>query len=209
MAFAHHQAKNMFVLPFSQACENNKQPILNILQSIFASCKSILEIGSGTGQHAIFFAEKMPWLTWQPSDQKTYLMGIAHQRENSALTNLLAPIELNVSTQPWPSLETIDGIFSANTCHIMSWAMVEDFIAGVGKTLISDGIFCLYGPFNYQGKFTSESNAQFDAWLKQRDNLSGIRDYEAMLVLAEKNGLQQQADHSMPANNRLLVFKKI
>jgi SAM-dependent methyltransferase len=198
----------MFVLPFSQACENNKQPILTILQTEFSNCKSILEIGSGTGQHAIFFAEKMPWLIWQPSDQKTYLMGIAHQREKSSLTNLLAPIELDVSIQPWPSLETIDGIFSANTCHIMSWAMVEDFIAGVGKTLISGGIFCLYGPFNYQGKFTSDSNAQFHASLKQRDALSGIRDYEAILRLAEINNLHAHADHAMPANNRLLVFQK-
>jgi cyclopropane fatty-acyl-phospholipid synthase-like methyltransferase len=195
-------------LPFSQACENNKQPILDILEAEFSGCCHIVEIGSGTGQHAVFFAEKMPWLIWQPTDQSEYLAGINAWLHQARLSNLRTPVELDVTQKPWPQFTETDGIFSANTCHIMHWPMVEDFISGVGKLLGKNGKFCLYGPFNYHGNFTSESNEHFDQWLKQRDPLSGIRDQEAILILAKNAGLELIADHAMPANNRLLVFSR-
>ena len=196
------------MLPFSQACENNKQPILQILQTAFRNCKFILEIGSGTGQHAVFFAEQMPWLIWQTSDQVEYLDGINAWCDQAQLANLKKPLVLDVTQKPWPHINAVDGIFSANTCHIMSWSMVEDFFEGVGNTLKSGGRFCLYGPFNYHGQFTNDSNARFDQWLKQRDPLSGIRDHEAIVALAAKAGLTLLEDHAMPANNRTLVFHR-
>lgn len=196
-------------LPFSQACENNKQPIYNVLQSAFAQCSHILEIGSGTGQHAVFFASMMPWLQWQPSDRSENIESIQQWRDHAQLENLAAPIELDVTQQIWKTPDTIDGIFSANTCHIMSWSTVQMFFKGVSKTLKSNGKFCVYGPFNYNGDYTSPSNAQFDVWLKNRDPLSGIRDQEQIVSLALSVNLELEADHAMPANNRLLVFRKL
>ncbi|HSB97384.1 MAG TPA: DUF938 domain-containing protein [Spongiibacteraceae bacterium] len=194
--------------PFSQACENNKQPILTVLQQAFAGVDRVLEIGSGTGQHAVFFAEAMPWLIWQPSDRAEHLPGIRAWREEAALGNLAPPLELDVDASPWPIAATA-AVFSANTAHIMSWPSVERFIAGVGVLVRSGGVFCLYGPFNYGGHYTSASNAQFDAWLRDRDPLSGIRDFEAIEHLARAAGFVLHADRPMPANNRTLVWHKI
>lgn len=195
-------------LPFSQACENNKQSILAILQTAFRNCSNILEIGTGTAQHAAFFAEQMPWLIWHCSDQADYIDGINARCEQAQLANLRKPFELDVRKKPWPTCENIDGVFSANTCHIMSWSTVEIFIQGVSEAFTGNGVFCLYGPFNYNNAFTSNSNAQFDLWLKQRDPLAGIRDQEAITALAVSVGLHLENDFAMPANNRLLVFKK-
>lgn len=194
--------------PFSQACENNKRPILDVLQSYFRELDQVLEIGSGTGQHAVFFAEQMPWLRWQPSDRAENLPGIRAWCREAALVNLDEPLELDAS---WPNWTVTDfpAIFSANTAHIMSWQQVQAFIAGIGRTLRNNGVFCLYGPFNYGGAYTSTSNAQFDRWLKQRDPLSGIRAFEAVNALARDSGLIAVADHAMPANNRTLVWRKM
>jgi uncharacterized protein DUF938 len=193
--------------PFSQACENNKRPILDVLLNAFAAVDHVLEIGSGTGQHAVFFAEAMPWLVWQPSDRAENLPGIRAWCEAVGLSNLKQPVLLDVSNAYWPIVH-IAAVFSANTAHIMSWAAVELFIAGVGARLHSGGTFCLYGPFNYGGRYTSASNAQFDTWLQSRDPLSGIRDFEAIEQLAQAAGLILVADHPMPANNRTLVWRK-
>lgn len=193
--------------PFSPSCENNKRPILSVLRQSFAAAGSVLEIGSGTGQHAVFFAESMPWLAWQPSDRAENLPGIRAWCEDVSLPNLLVPIELDVAALPWPALR-VDAVFSANTAHIMHWPEVETFIAGVGAVLPKGGTFCLYGPFNYAGRYTSDSNAQFDTWLRQRDPSSGIRDFEAIERLARDAGLRLAADHEMPANNRTLVWRK-
>lgn len=193
--------------PFSQACENNKRPILGVLQQAFAQVDRVLEIGSGTGQHAVFFAEAMPWLIWQPSDRAENLPGIRAWCEAAALPNLRQPLTLDVAAAPWPDAG-FDAVFSANTAHIMSWQAVELFVAGVGALLLSGGVFCLYGPFNYAGRYTSASNAQFDAWLKERDPLSGVRDFEALDALAHSAGLILAADHPLPANNRALVWRK-
>ena len=206
-------------LNFSQACENNKTPILNVLQGAFVNTKQVLEIGSGTGQHSVFFAENLPLLRWQTSDLSIHHYSINARREESKLTNLLAPITVDLQ-QAWQpilkksaltesSLPTvIDGIFTANTLHIISWSLVKNFFNETEKHLAKGGTLCIYGPFNYQRKFTSESNAQFDIRLKHRDPESGIRDFEEVQALAEQAGLSLIADHTMPANNRLLVFIK-
>jgi SAM-dependent methyltransferase len=194
--------------PFSQACENNRQPILDVLLTCFRDIDHVLEIGSGTGQHAVFFAASMPWLRWQPSDRAENLPGIRAWCGEAGLANLAEPIELDASWPQWPC-SGLAAIFSANTAHIMSWEQVQAFIAGVGRSLRTGGWFALYGPFNYGGAYTSASNAQFDRWLQQRDPLSAIRDFEAMDALAGAAGLRRIADHAMPANNRTLVWQKM
>ena len=198
--------------PFSESCEQNKDPILSIIKQYFSEENTtVLEIGSGTGQHAAYFPYHLPHLTWLPSDTIENLQGIESWRQSTNLPNTLAPVTLDVSQTVWP-VTSIDYIFSANTVHIMSWQSVESMIAGIRKILKPNGIFCLYGPFNYNGQFTSPSNAQFDLWLKSRNPESGVRDIEAIIQLAQTisdNGpLELINDHAMPANNRILVFQK-
>jgi cyclopropane fatty-acyl-phospholipid synthase-like methyltransferase len=193
--------------PFSQACENNKTAILSLLVDTFRESKTVLEVGSGTGQHAVYFAPHMPWLSWQTSDVHLNHQGISQWLKAYPAGNLLHPIELNLNHN-WP-IEKIDAIYTANTLHIVSWPLVQAFFSGVSQHLNQQGTLCIYGPFNYQGKYTSESNAGFDIWLKERDSDSAIRDIEAIIALAENAGLSLENDHPMPANNRLLVFKKL
>ncbi|NQY89846.1 MAG: DUF938 domain-containing protein [Colwellia sp.] len=194
--------------PFSPACENNKQPILKILNHAFAKQKHVLEIGSGTGQHAVYFAKNLPFLTWQTSDLVINHAGINQWIADFPTANIRPPLAIDlVSIQP--ITENIDAIFSANTLHIISWSLVQKFFDMVNKQLAQNGILCLYGPFNYQGKYTSASNANFDLWLKSRDEHSGIRDFEAICQLATKAGLSLKEDVEMPANNRILIFKKV
>ena len=144
--------------PFSQACENNKAPILNVLRQVFARPAGLLEIGSGTGQHAVYFGEHLPHLTWQPSDQKQYLAGCRLWVKEAGLANVRDPLELDVLAEPWP-VSQCDGVFSANTAHIMHWPAVRAMFTGVAEILARDGHFCLYGPFKYGGRHTSESNS--------------------------------------------------
>jgi hypothetical protein len=194
--------------PFSQACEKNKQPILDILTNVFSKNTHVLEVGSGTGQHATYFGQHLPHLTWQTSDLPVNHPGIHSWLDEAALTNVLKPIVIDLN-ETWPISNTpIDAIYTANTLHIISWALVVKFFEGIAENLKSGANVCIYGPFNYQGKFTSESNANFDLWLKERDLNSGIRDIEAILTLANSAGLGLIDDHTMPANNRLLVFTK-
>ena len=193
-------------IPFSQACENNKQAILDVLKGVFQSTDNVLEVGSGTGQHAVFMAPKLPHITWQTSD-----LIVNHSAINSWLArhpaaNLLPPLALDFN-QEWP-IDTVDGIFTANTLHIVSWPLVQAFFSAVSRHLALGGTLCIYGPFNYEGQFTSQSNANFELWLKGRDSQSGIRDIEAIIELANSAGLTLQSDNTMPANNRLLVFVK-
>ena len=193
--------------PFSQACENNKSVILSILVERLKACKTVLEVGSGTGQHAVYFAPNLPWLAWQTSDISANHQGINLWLNELPQDNLLSPIELDLNNR-WP-IKKVDAIFTANTLHIVKWSLVEAFFQGVSQHLNSYGQCCIYGPFNYLGKYTSESNANFDLWLKERDSASAIRDIEAVIALANAAGLSLENDHAMPANNRLLVFKKI
>jgi len=192
---------------FSQSCENNKQPILQRIQKIFQQSKVVWEIGSGTGQHACYFAKNLPQLTWQTTDREENLADINGWIEESGLSNLPKSVALDVVNQPWPC-QPIDALFTANTLHIMHWHEVECFFNGLEKYLSDISTVCIYGPFNYQGQYTSQSNEQFDQWLKNQDPARGIRDFEAIEKLANHAGLYIEDDFSMPANNRLLVFKK-
>ena len=194
--------------PYSESCNQNRDAILKIIKPLFKDRKNILEIGSGTGQHAVYFAQKMPHLIWHTSDKKENHPGILAWIEEAALDNVRAPIALDVSRNEWPTHE-IDIIFSANTAHIMSWPEVETLMAGVGEKLATNGLFILYGPFNYNGKFTSESNARFDQWLKNRDPLSGVRDFEELDKLAKDAGMRLDNNFEMPANNRMLCWRKL
>ena len=203
------------MLPFSAAAENNKRPILQILKTAFADSTRVLEIASGTGQHAVFFAEQLPHLDWRPSDVAEHLPAIDQRivEADAELANLLSPIELDIGELPWPVSasdyeDAYDGIFSANSLHIISWSLVEHFFEGVGETLKQGGVLCVYGPFKYGGQFTTTSNETFDKSLKEKDPESGIRDFEAVDELARKVGLTLQGDHKMPANNQLLVWKR-
>jgi hypothetical protein len=193
--------------PFSQACENNKAPILAIIQEAFNQPVTVWEIGSGTGQHACFFASELPFLTWQPTDLSENHPGINAWRDEAQLPNLNPPIILDVTSPVWPC-DGMDAVFTANTLHIMSWQNVALLFERFQTYLNQLATVCIYGPFNYNGNYTSDSNANFDQWLKNRDPLSGIRDFEAVTALAENAGLRLLKDNAMPANNRLLVFKK-
>jgi cyclopropane fatty-acyl-phospholipid synthase-like methyltransferase len=198
----------MHTKPFSQACENNKIPILTVLKKSFSNVKNILEIGSGTGQHAVYFSKNLPHLLWQTSDCQDNINGINLWLNNAKNINIKPPIELDVNMAEWP-VTKIDGIFTANTLHIMSWQSVINFFSGIKKNLQKGGVFCVYGPFNYNGRYTSESNAQFDVLLKRQISHRAIRDFEKVSELAQQAGLVLVKDYAMPANNRLLEWRKI
>jgi SAM-dependent methyltransferase len=194
--------------PWSESCEQNKAPILTVLQQVLGADGRVLEVGSGTGQHAVHFAAAMPGLSWQPSERAGNLPGIRAWLAEAGLSNVQAPLELDV-LGPWPDLR-VQAVFSANTAHIMSWSAVEAMFCGVAGVLTAEdggGRFCLYGPFSYGGRHTSPSNAQFDWMLRDRDPLSGVRDIDDLNRLASANGLELEADYEMPVNNRLLVWQ--
>ncbi len=192
--------------PWSAACERNREPILAVLREHFADRRRVLEVGSGTGQHASFFAKALPMLIWQASDRPENLKGIRAWIEEAALPNLPAPISFDVNAA-WPT-GVYDAVFSANTLHIMAWDEVRIFFAGLPAIMSEDAKLVVYGPFNYQGQFTSDSNAQFDAALRSQASHMGIRDYEAVNRLAASAGLDLLEDHAMPANNRCLVWQR-
>jgi cyclopropane fatty-acyl-phospholipid synthase-like methyltransferase len=192
---------------YSEACEQNKDPILSVFRPLLKDNNNVLEIGSGTGQHAVYFSRHLPHVTWQPSDLVENLSSIQAWIEEEQLSNIKPPIELDARSHPWP-IKVADVIFSANTLHIMSWEMVEHFFKGVGEVLSDRGILFIYGPFSYQGKHTSQSNENFDRYLKQCDPSSGIRDFVEVDSLAEVQDLELIEDYAMPVNNRSLVWQK-
>jgi len=194
--------------PFAESCEENKQPILEALKEIFIGEGNLLEIGSGTGQHAVYFSEHLPQLLWQPTEMEEHLAGIKLWMEDAKHNRIKAPGVLDVSTENWP-YDEIDFIFTANTTHIVSWPNVQSMFKGVGQVLKQQGLFAQYGPFNYDNKFTSESNVRFDQWLKDRNPVSGIRNFEDLVILAKENNMMLYADYEMPANNRILVWQKM
>ena len=194
-------------LPYSEACERNRHPILEVLRAAFGDRRHVVEIGAGTGQHAVHFARHLPWLAWQPTDRREYLAGLAARVAEEGPPNLAPPLELDVLVSPWPELQS-DAVFSANTLHITSWQGVEALFAGVATMLPAGGVLAVYGPFHYGGRATSDSNAAFDAMLRERDPESGVRDFETVDAQARAAGLGLQADHAMPANNRLLAWRR-
>jgi SAM-dependent methyltransferase len=195
------------VKPYSESSEQNRDPILAVLRDAFADRSHVLEIASGTGQHAVYFGAELPHLTWQTSELPENHAGILAWLEETTLDNVLPPLALDVNDPDWP-VGTVDAVFNANTVHIVSWPAVERMFAGIGRVLAPGGIVCLYGPFNYGGRFTSESNARFDVWLKNRDPASGVRDFEAVDALAAAQGLELIDDVEMPVNNRTLIWRR-
>lgn len=193
--------------PFSQACENNKDPILEKLKPHLTGRLQLLEIGSGTGQHAVHFAQHLPELTWQTADQQMHHEGINAWLAEAQLSNLRPPLALDLHL-PWPVKQQYDAIFTANTLHIISEQLVVKLIQGAAMHLKPTGLLFIYGPFNYHGQYTSASNERFDALLQQRDPQSGIREQTWLVSLAQQHGFTLLEDHQMPANNRLLLFKR-
>ncbi|MGA2398292.1 MAG: DUF938 domain-containing protein [Steroidobacteraceae bacterium] len=195
------------MLPMSEACERNKDPILAVLRASFAEVQSVLEIGSGTGQHAVHFARHLTHLTWHPTEQLSYLPDLTARVQLEGSPNLRAPTVLDVRQSVWPVL-SVDAVFTANTLHIMSWAEVTAMYRGIGEVLAPRGVLCVYGPFRYSGEYTSDSNQAFDRMLQERDPRSGLRDVSAITELAASYGLDLIADDDLPAFNRLLRFVK-
>jgi cyclopropane fatty-acyl-phospholipid synthase-like methyltransferase len=192
--------------PCAPACERNREPILEVLRDHFGDRRAVLEIGSGTGQHAIFFAAHLPHLLWQTSDRAENLPGIRAWLDEAGLPNTLPALELDV-TGAWPA-RRYDAVFSANTLHIMPWAVVECLFSGLATVLADQARVAIYGPFNYGGRFTSESNAAFDFRLKENAPHQGIRDFEKVNGLAAMAGLELLEDRAMPSNNRCLVWRR-
>ena len=196
------------IKPNSPSCEQNQQVILDVLKTVFLEPGEVLEIGSGTGQHAVFFTENLPHLSWQLSDleaehagMKMWLAEVEHNR-------IKAPLIFDVD-MPSLDIAKTDYVFTANTTHIMSQSQAEKMFKHIGDYLKTAGLFVQYGPFNYNGQYTSESNANFDVWLKQRNPHSCIKHFESMQEYAEMNDLRLLKDIEMPANNRILVWEKV
>jgi cyclopropane fatty-acyl-phospholipid synthase-like methyltransferase len=195
------------MMPSSEACERNKGPILEILRSAFAGRSHVLEIGSGTGQHAVHFAAHLEHVTWHPTERLSVLAELTTRIQAEGGRNLRQPMVLDVRQSVWP-LRSVDAVFTANTLHILSWPEVTAMFHGIGGTLSPGGVVCVYGPFRYAGSYTSPSNLEFDRILRERDPNSGIREIQDLTALASGFGLRLDADHDLPAYNRLLVFMK-
>ena len=193
--------------PFSQACENNRAPISQVLERTLVDCQSVLEIGSGTGQHAVWFSRAMPHLQWQTSDRVENHQGIKQWISDSSLENIHPPLNLDVGVGPWPK-GVFDAVFTANTAHIMALSEVELMFSGVSKILMSGGLFCLYGPMQYSGLIAAESNRAFDAKLRAVKSTQGIREFNDLNKLATAVGMELIEDNDLPANNQLIIWQK-
>lgn len=192
---------------FSASCERNKEAILNELKLHFSNVSQVLELGSLSGQHAIHFSEELTHLQWQPSDLIENIIALNQNISEYNITNCRSPLAIDVAQySQWPD-EKYDAIYTANTLHIMSWQHVEALFEHLPKVCNKNALLCIYGPFKYQGHFTSTSNAEFQQWLQNRDVNSGIRDFEKVNELARAQGFLLQSDKTMPANNQLIVWK--
>lgn len=195
--------------PYSAACDRNKEPILHVLQQvILPSDRRLLEVGTGTGQHAVYLAPHFPQLEWFPTDLSVNIPGMNLWFQEAKIPNIQKPVRLDVGKDDFPKLK-FDVVFTANTFHIMHWKECKSFMKLLGNRLREGARFVVYGPFKYEGKFTSESNAEFDLSLKGRDPLMGIRAFEDVLSNMTKNGFELLEDYEMPANNRMLVFQRL
>lgn len=192
--------------PYSAACDNNRDPIYAHISRIFSGGKSVLEIGSGTGQHAVYFAGKMPHLSWQCSDLEENISGIRLWLDEAGLSNTPEPLCLDVMNKDWVT-RRYDAVFSANAIHIMGWSAVQAMLSRIADVLKAQGLLVLYGPFNYNNEYTSESNAKFDMWLKERNPQRGIRNFEDVNTLLSQAGFKLVEDNAMPANNRLICWQ--
>ena len=190
--------------PFSAACARNQDAILEVLRERFAHSRHVLEIGSGTGQHAVHFAAALPHLVWQTSDVPAHLGGVRQWLDEAALPNTPQPLSFDINGAA--PAGRFDAVFTANTLHIMGWSEVQRFFALLPGVMTDDALLVVYGPFNYRGEFTSASNAAFDASLRAADPRRGIRDAEAVDALARSAGLVMVNDQAMPANNRCITW---
>lgn len=194
--------------PYADSCDRNRDPILEVIAPLLAHKRAVLEVGSGTGQHAVYFGAKLPHLVWHTSDRLQNHAAIQQWLDQAALDNVRGPIELDVLGGAWPEI-AVDAVFSANTAHIMHRDEVAAFFAGVGELLPPGGLFMLYGPFSFGGRHTSESNARFDLRLKQTDPGMEVRDFDDLDRLAQQADMVFQHDYPLPANNRILLWKKV
>jgi len=191
--------------PNAPSTEKNREPILEVLCEVFADRHQVLEVGSGTGQHAVHFCAELPHLTWQTSDRPDFLPGIRAWLDEAALPNVLPPFEFDV-LGAWPNVR-YDAVYSANTLHIMSWAAVEALFAGLPLVLAPGGLLFIYGPFMVNGSHTSESNAAFDRSLREKAPHQGVRDVTVVDALARQAGLELLDQREMPSNNRCLIWR--
>ena len=194
--------------PFNPAAERNRVPILAAISPYLTQAREVLELGAGSGQHALYFASRLPHLRWQASEQPANLAGLAFNLAQPAMINLPTPLALDVLDLPWPQRD-LDGIFAANVVQCMRWEAVEAMFGGVAAALAADGVFLLYGPFNRDGRFTSEGNLQLDAWARSLDAGFGLRDRAVLETLASQHRLRLWEDHPMPANNQLLCWRRL
>ena len=196
------------IKPNAPSCEQNQQVILDVLKTLFIESGDVLEIGSYTGQHAVYFTEHLPHLNWYPGDLEAEHAGMKMWFSDVKHDRIHVPLILDVDISDW-NVDKKDYIFSANVTHIISSEQTEKMFKHVGEILKTGGLFAQYGPFNYNGQYTSESNANFDVWLKQRNPDSCIKHFESMQEQAQINNLRLLKDIAMPANNRILVWEKI
>ena len=191
----------------ASSVETNKDVILGELRKILPEDGVVLEVGSGTGQHAVHFAQHLPRLTWQPTDVEENLPGIRAWVEEAGLPNLNAPMVLDLLREPWP-VRSAQAIVCINTVHIVAWKGVEHLFAGAGRILPAGGVMYVYGAYRYATRPLEPSNEEFDRWLKARDPASGVRDFEAINALAERSGLVLAGDAPVPVNNRSIWWVK-
>ena len=195
--------------PYSSSCERNYKVICDVLKKVIGNNhKNLLEVGSGTGQHAVYIAPQFPHITWTTSDLKLNHEGINLWLQEANISNIKGPLELEIGKNDFPD-GNFDVVYTANTLHIMDWDKGKMFMELCGKNLNKDALVIIYGPFNYNGAYTSQSNASFDTFLKERDPLSGIRSFEEVNENLSSRGFTLLNDFEMPANNRTLCFKKI
>ena len=193
---------------YSRAADNNKAAILSVLTPYLSEGDHVLEIGSGSGQHAIHMTGALPQIQWQPSDRAITLALLSANIREYGTPNVQQPIELDLANPPLALPEGVQCVYAANVMHIVSEPLGATLIKLAAQSLLKDGYLVLYGPYRYGGEFTTESNKDFDGWLKDRDSASGVRDFEWVDKLANESGLTLIMDHSMPANNQCLVLKK-
>jgi SAM-dependent methyltransferase len=192
---------------YSPAAEKNKAPILEALRARLAPAARVLEVGSGSGQHALHFTEALPELRWQPTEHPEVMSALEANLGAAGREAILPPLALDLAAGPWPA-GPFDAVYAANVMHIVSVPLGEALIRGAASVLGAGGQLLLYGPYRFEGAFTTESNAEFDQWLKARDPASGVRDFEAVVAVAEASGLVLEDNRAMPSNNQLLCFRR-